>query len=300
MNEIITINNIEKMIYEIRGVQVMLDSDLAKLYQCTNGTKDINKAVKRNIERFPIDFYFQLTKEEYDNLKFQIGTSSLNNYGGVRKLPYVFTEQGVAMLATVLRTSISVNVSVAIMRTFVSMRKYISNNLVEQKYINNQVMKNVELIEKNTKDIKLLQELFDKFNSNDITNNCIFFNGSYYDAYSKILDILKEAKEEIIIIDNYADKELLDIIRGIKTKVIVITKPNNLLKSKDIEKYNKQYHNLTIKYDNTFHDRYFILDNKILYHCGASINGIGYKTFSITRVSDIDIIDILLKKLRGV
>ena len=113
---------IENLIYEIRGKQVILDSDLAKLYKCTNGTKDINKAVNRNIERFPSNFYFQLTKNEYKNLKFQFGTSSLNTHGGVRKLPYVFTEQGVAMLASVLKTSVASKVSIKIMRTFVLMK----------------------------------------------------------------------------------------------------------------------------------------------------------------------------------
>ncbi len=135
MNNIILKENIkiEDMIYEIRGKQVMLDSDLAKLYECANGTKDINKAVNRNIERFPNDFYFQLTYEEYKNLKFQTGTSNLKTHGGVRKLPYVFTEQGVAMLASVLRTSIASKISIKIMRAFVLMRKYIFSGLIEQK-----------------------------------------------------------------------------------------------------------------------------------------------------------------------
>ena len=132
---------IENLIYEIRGKQVMLDSDLAKLYQCTNGTKDINKAVKRNIEKFPNDFYFQLTEKEYKGLKFHFGTSSWNNYGGVRKLPYVFTQEGIVMLATILKTPIAAKVSIRIMRAFIFMRKYISTNLIEQKYINNLVIK---------------------------------------------------------------------------------------------------------------------------------------------------------------
>ena len=164
---------IENLIYEVRGKQVMIDSDLAKLYECKNGTKTINLAVRRHLDRFPNDFYFQLTKEEYynilrfqsealekeeyNNLKFQVETSRLqNNHGGVRKMPYVFTEQGVAMLATILRTSVASKMSVAIMRAFVVMRRYISTNLIEQKYINNQVMKNTE-------DIKLLQASFEKF-----------------------------------------------------------------------------------------------------------------------------------------
>ena len=143
MNEIIIDDRkIEDMIYEIRGKQVMLDSDLAKLYQCKNGTKTINLAVKRNINRFPNDFYFQLNKDEYLILKFHFETSKLNGYGGVRKNPYVFTEQGIAMLATVLKTEVASDVSIKIMRTFVEMRKYINSSLIEQKYINEMILKN--------------------------------------------------------------------------------------------------------------------------------------------------------------
>lgn len=132
--------NIENLIYEVRGKQVMLDSDLARLYGCVNGTKTINQAVKRNVDRFPDDFYFQLTKNEFFNLKSQFGTSSWNDYGGIRKLPYVFTEQGVAMLATIIKTKVATEMSITIMRAFVAMRKYISSNLIEQKYINNMVL----------------------------------------------------------------------------------------------------------------------------------------------------------------
>ena len=194
MNELITKENIENLIYEIRGVQVMLDSDLARLYKCTNGTKDINKAVKRNIERFPNDFYFQLTKEEYEYLKFQIGTSSSNNnYGGVRKLPYVFTEQGVAMLASVLHTNIAQKMSVAIMRAFVKMRHYLNDNEYR--------LTNVETkIIEHDNSIKLLQESFDKLEELKEINE-IYFDGKIYDAYSKIIDIFKETKNELIIID---------------------------------------------------------------------------------------------------
>ena len=188
MNEIIVKDEvkIEDLIYEVRGVQVMFDSDLAKLYECKNGTKSINLAVNRNLDRFPEDFYFQLKEEEYNNLKFQIETSSSkNNYGGVRKLPYVFTEQGVAMLATVLRTEVASKMSVAIMRAFVVMRKYISSNLIQQKYINNQVLKNTE-------EIKILQESFQKFEEKKKVNE-IYFNGQIFDAYSKIQEIFKSA-----------------------------------------------------------------------------------------------------------
>ena len=289
MNKIIVKENvnIENMIYEIRGKQVMLDSDLAKLYGCANGTKTINLAVKRHINRFPERFMFQINKEEYNNLRFQIETTNLNNMS--RTLPYVFTEQGVAMLATILRTEVAEEVSIRIMDAFVAMRKYISSNLIEQKYINNQVMKNTE-------DIKLLQESFKTFEKKKKVNE-IYFNGQIYDAYSKIIDIMNETKKELIIIDNYADKNVLDMIRKIKVKVILITKKNNLLTKLDIEKYNKEYHNLKIKYNDTFHDRYIIIDKSIVYHLGASINHAGSKTFSINTLTDEFVIENLLKKI---
>ena len=284
--------NIENLIYEVRGVQVMLDSDLAMLYECANGTKTINQAVKRNIDRFPKDFYFQLTKNEFLNLKSQFGTSSWNDYGGVRKLPYVFTEQGVAMLATVLKTSVASKMSVAIMRAFVAMRRYISSNLIEQKYINELVLEDYEKIE-------ILENSFQKFEEKRKINE-IYFDGQIYDAYSKIQDIFKETKNELIIIDGYADNTLLDIIKRLDINVAIITKYNNLLTKQDIMKYNKQYHNLKVIYDNSFHDRYFILDNKIIYHCGSSINRIGYKTFSITLIGDNEVCIALLNKVNKI
>lgn len=278
---------IEDLIYEIRGHQVMLDSDLAKLYKCTNGTKDVNKSVNRNIERFPKDFYFQLTKEEYDNLKFQNGTSKFNNHGGVRKLPYVFTEQGVAMLASVLKTNVASLVSVDIMRAFIVMKKYISKTLLDQTYIN-------DLVLKDSKRIDLLEKTLSKFKEK---SNHLFFEGQIFDAYSKINEIFSNAKKELMIIDAYADYTILDIIKRLNIKVIIITKKDNLLSKQDILKYNKQYNNLKVIYNNNFHDRYFILDNSTVYHCGTSINRIGYKTFSITLISDNEVCDMLMSRI---
>ena len=278
---------VENLIYEIRGVQVMLDSDLARLYECANGTKTINLAVKRNIERFPEDFYFQLTKNEYDNLKFQFETSRLSSHGGVRKLPYVFTEQGVAMLASVLRTSVASSVSIDIMRAFVVMKKYVSKTLLEQTYINNLVLKD-------SKRIDLLEETLSKFKEK---SNHLFFNGQIFDAYSKIKEIFSRAKANLIIVDGYADITTLDMIKKLNVDVIVITKQNELLTNMDIKKYNNQYHNLTIKYSNTFHDRYFIIDNNEIYHCGASINYAGARTFSINILEDKEVCDALKNKV---
>lgn len=311
MNDIIVkekeVEKVENLIYEVRGVQVMLDSDLARLYECTNGTKTINQAVNRHLDRFPEDFYFQLTKEEYDNLKSQVGTSSLNecakegyddlkfqnetsrlsSHGGVRKLPYVFTEQGVAMLASVLRTGVASSVSIDIMRAFVIMKKYISKTLLEQTYINNLVLKD-------SKRIDLLEEILSKFKEK---SNHLFFEGQIYDAYSKIKEIFRDAKKDLIIIDAYADITILDIIKKLSVNVIVITKQNGLLTNMDIKKYNNQYHNLTIKYSDSFHDRYFIIDNNEVYHCGASINHAGTRTFSINILEEKEVCDALKNKI---
>ena len=281
---------IENLIYEVRGKQVMIDSDLAKLYECKNGTKTINLAVRRHLDRFPNDFYFQLTKEEYYNiLRFQSETLELEQGKYSKYLPYVFTEQGVAMLATILRTSVASKMSVAIMQAFVVMRKYISTNLIEQKYINNQVMKNTE-------DIKLLQASFQKFEEKTEVNT-IFFDGQIFDAYSKIQDILKKANKKLIIVDSYADNTLLDIVKRLNVEAVIITKKNNLLTKQDLFKYNKQYHNLKVYFSNIFHDRYFVIDDEIVYHCGTSINRIGYRTFSINLVSDADVANMLIDKV---
>ena len=292
MNDVIVKDEvvIENLIYEIRGVQVILDSDLARLYECVNGTKDINKAVKRNIERFPENFMFQLTDEEYDNLRFQIGTSKVR--GGRRYNPYVFTEQGVAMLSSVLHSDVAIKMSIQIINAFVIMRKYISNNLIEQRYINNLVLEH-------DSEIKLLKESFGKIEEKRKINE-IYFNGQIYDAYSKIQDIFKTAKKRLIIIDAYTDNTLLDIIKRLNIDVIIITKKDNLLTHQDITKYNKQYHNLKVIYNNTFHDRYFIIDKTQVYHCGTSINRIGYKTFSINLISDEDVYNSLINKVNKI
>lgn len=288
MNELTVKENIkiEDMIYEIRGKQVMLDSDLARLYETE--TKRINEAIKRNIERFPERFCFRITEEEYNFLKSQFATSK----GGSRKGHTVFTEQGVAMLATVLKTKVAIKVSIQIMDAFVTMRKYISSNLFDQNYISNM------LLEHEYK-IKLLQDSFQKIEEKKKVNE-IYFNGQIYDAYSKIQEICKNANKSLVIIDAYADNTILDIIKRLKIEVAIITKPNNLLTSQDIEKYNKQYNNLTVMFNNTFHDRYFILDDEIVYHCGASINRIGYKTFSITLIGDKNVKNTLINKIRKI
>ena len=265
----------------------MLDSVLTWLYHVQ--TKRINEAVKNNLDKFPERFSFLLTNVEMMNLRSRFSTSSVSSHGGRRYAMRVFTEQGVAMLATILKTDVATKVSIAIMDAFVAMRKYISSNLLEQKYINNMVLEH-------DSQIKLLQSTFNKLEEKKKVNE-IYFDGQIYDAYSKIQDIFKEAKKDLIIIDGYADNTILDIIKRLKINVIIVTKPNNLLTKQDILKYNKHYHNLKTIYDNSFHDRYFILDSKIVYHCGVSINRIGYKTFSITLIGDSEVCMSLLNKV---
>jgi hypothetical protein len=202
----------------------MLSKDVARLYNVE--TKALNQAIKRNLKRFPSTFCFQLTSEEYENLRSQFVTSSENNnYGGVRYLPYVLTEQGIIMLSGLLKSDIAVKVNIQIINAFVKIRKYISNNLIENNYYKN-------LIIKHDNEIKVLQESFEKLEEKQEINH-IFFDGQIYDAYSLLMDILGMAKSEIIIIDNYAGKELLDIIKDIKVRIIIVSSNiNDILKKK--------------------------------------------------------------------
>ena len=286
MNEIIEKENIviENMIYEIRGKQVMLDSDLARLYG--TDTKRINEAVKRNLEKFPERFSWKLTKEETKHFLVAICDQKIETRGGRYANPRVFTEQGVAMLATVLKTKIATQVTIQIMDAFVEMRKYINNNLLEQKYINKLVLKDHERID-------LLEQTFNKLEEKTKCNS-LFFEGQIYDAYSLLMDILNESNKEIIIIDNYAGKELLDILKNINKKIIIVSKNiDETLK----KKYESQYSNITFINNNSFHDRFIIIDKQILFHCGSSFKDLGKKCFAINKIEDINILNNLIKEI---
>ena len=286
MNKIVVSDNIkiENMIYEIRGKNVMLDSDLAMLFGYE--TKQLNRQVLRNINRFPENYCFQITDTEYISLRCQNGTLK-NGRGEHRKyLPYVFTEYGITMLAGILKSELAIKMSLRIVDIFITMKNYINTSLIEQKYFN-------ELTIKNTEDIKLLQESFDKLNTKE-SNNHIFYEGQIYDSYSLLIDILSRAKKEIIIIDNYAGKKLFDIIKNINVNVKIYTENiDNISK----EKYEKQYNNLEIINTNIFHDRFIIIDNKVLYHSGASFKDLGKKCFAITKMEDNNILKELLNKI---
>ena len=286
MNNIVVSDNIkiENMIYEIRGKKVMLDSDLAKLYNVE--TKRINEAVKNNIEKFPERYCFKLSDNESDNLLVEIFDQKIEKRGGKYKNPRVFTEQGVYMLATILKSKEATKITIAIMDEFVVMKKIINTLLIEQKYINKLVLEH---------DSKI-NLILDKLTSKE-SNNHIFYEGQIYDAYSLLIDILSKAKKEIIIIDNYAGKKLFDIIRNINVKVKIYTENiDNISK----EKYEKQYSNIEIINTNIFHDRFIIIDNKVLYHSGASFKDLGKKCFAITKIVDNNILEELLDKLKNV
>ncbi len=274
--------NIKDMIYEVNGVEVMLDSDLAKLYNVE--TKRINEAVYRNQQKFPKRISWITSDSEVDILWSQNATANISTKSRVN--PRVFTEQGVYMLATVLKSKEAVQVSIRIMDTFVKMRHYINYN---KEYLPYKFLLLEDKVDKNTKRI---DELFDKFNPREIIKRCIFFEHDIYDAYSVIMDIFKNARREIIIIDNYAGKELLDIVKKINKKIIIVSKNiDEVLK----KKYESQYNNVTFINCDSFHDRFIILDRYRLYSCGASFKDMGKKCFAINEFDDVEYLDKILK-----
>ena len=280
MNEITETEKIENMIYEISGKQVMLDSDLARLYGCKSGTKEVNQAVKRNLNKFPERYMFKLSKEEYFNLKSQFVILETEGQGKYSKyLPYAFTEQGVAMLATILHTSVADIVSMKIIDAFVYMRKYLTYSNKDTIILNHEER------------ILKLEESFDKLSAKQ---NSIIYEGCIYDSYSLLLDILNEAHEEIIIVDNYANKELFDILKNINKKIYVISKNlDNIL----INKYSKQYSNVTFINNDLFHDRYIILDRKTVYVSGMSLKDLGKKYSYMYKMNERIFINDLVSRI---
>ncbi len=277
--------DISEMIYEINGKEVMLDSDLAKLYHVE--TKRINEAVKNNPLKFPARFSWSLTIDETQKISWsKISTLNIKRGLNVKYGARVFTEQGVYMLATILKSDVATEVSIKIMDTFVKMRHFINYNmeLLPRKY-----MLLEEKVDNNTKRI---DELFDKFSPKDITYNSIFFENNIYDAYSVIMDIFNSAKKEIIIIDNYAGKGLLDMLRNIDKKIIIVSKNiDEVLK----KKYENQYSNVTFINNDSFHDRFIIIDRVKLFYVGSSLKDIGKKCFGIYENKDTLYLDRIIK-----
>ncbi|SFI41205.1 ORF6N domain-containing protein [Treponema bryantii] len=292
---------IEKKIFVIRGVQVMIDRDIAELYGVE--TKVLNQAVKRNIQRFPQEFMFQLSREEIDSVKSQFVTSRNNIFsgqeGGTRKLPYVFTEQGCAMLSAVLKSDTAVQVSIQIMKAFVSMRHFVQSNseiFAELKSIrHHQIETDIHLNESDKK-IDQLFTLMDKYNVKDTQG--IFFQGQIFDAYAKFESFIQAAKKEIVLIDGYVDLSVLQRLakRQKGVNVTIYTDPKTKLTAQDIQNFNVQYPKLTLNYTTKMHDRFMIIDNKILYHIGASLKDLGKKCFAF-EILDASIIPAILQNL---
>lgn len=281
----LTIEDIKSLIYTIRGKQVMLDSDVANIYHCE--TKYVNRVVKRNIERFPEEFCFQLNENEFESLRCQFVTLNENGRGQHRKyLPYVFTEQGIAMLSALLKSDIAVSVSVNIMKAFIEMRKFLM--------INGQVFERLTSVEhKLLEHDKKFDEVFNQLQLEENIKQRIFFDGQIYDAYSIIVDIIKKANSKILIIDNYIDDSVLKMLAKKKknVEVVILTSDKSNIENLDVKKFNKEYPILKVSKTNKFHDRFIIIDNKEMYHLGASIKDLGKKCFGINRIEDVEIIE---------
>ena len=272
---------IRNLIYTIRDKQVMLDSDLARIYKVE--TKNLNKAVKRNINRFPVSFCFQLTEEEVENLRFQIGTSN-SGRGGRRYLPYVFTEQGIAMLSAVLHSDMAVKVSIEIMNAFVEMRKMLTSNASLFHRLDNIELKQLQADQK-------FEEIFKALESDKLhVEKGIFYNGQIFDAYTFVSDIIRSAKSSIILLDNYVDDTVLTLLgkRNTNVTATIYTKRISNQLRLDLQRYNSQYPPIEVKIFTDAHDRFLIIDQTELYHIGASLKDLGKKWFAFSRM-DIEV-----------
>ena len=282
-------NQLQNLIYTIRGKQVMIDTDLAELYQVQ--TKRLNEQVKRNVARFPVEFCFQLNDAEKAELvancdRFEMLKHSSSN-------PYVFTEQGIAMLSAVLRSDIAVKVSIKIMNTFVEMRRFLLSNVALFERLDRLELKQLETDQK-------FEKVFNYIASQTEVKQNIFYDGQIYDAFSFIVDLIKKAKTKLTLIDNYVDTNTLNMLCKKNTRVdaLIITAGKGSLTTKDITKFNAQYPKLSVKIMNDFHDRFLIIDDKEVYHIGASIKDAGKKSFGITKIEDNDLIQSLINKVK--
>lgn len=271
--------NIENKILVIRGQQVMLDRDLAELYGVE--TRVLNQAVKRNIERFPEDFMFMLETFEKNELITNCDRFNTMKHSSV--LPYAFTEQGVAMLSSVLKSKEAAGVNIKIMRAFVQMRHFMQSNVrlfAEIDSIKKHLLDSDIHHREHDKQIAELFSLMDKYNVNDTQG--IFFQGQIFDAYAKFESFLQAAAKEIILIDNYVDLSVLQRLTKKQpgVNVTIYTKNNTPLTAQDVQTFNAQYPTLTLRQTTTMHDRFLIIDNTTLYHIGASLKDLGKKCFA--------------------
>ena len=289
---------IRDMIYTVRGQQVMLDSDLAELYEVETGA--LNRAAKRNEDRFPEDFRFRLTDDEYENLRCQIGISSddLREFasGGRRYMPYVYTEQGVAMLSGVLRSKVAVNTSVRIMRAFVEMRHFIADNAHMFEQIRS-IDHRLDSLERSTD--KRFERVFDYMETHEAPSQKVFSEEQVYDAFELLVTLVQRAKREILLIDGYVDTGTLNILakKAPDVSVTVWTHPRTSLTARDVATFNAQYPTLKVKHTTAFHDRFLILDGAEGYLIGASLKDAGKKSFAIAKLEDSNIIESVVAAL---
>ena len=291
-----SVPDIRNMIYTVRNQQVMLDNDLAKLYQVE--TKRLNEAVKRNIARFPEEFRFQLNEEETEFLRSQFATLNENDGRGKHRkyLPYVFTEQGIAMLSAVLRSDTAIQTSIVIMKSFVEMRHFMADNSILFERISAIELKQLTY-QKQTD--KKLEQVFEFISEREESNQKVFFDGQIYDAFSLLVSLIQKAEKEITLIDGYLDIGTLNLLAKKNTgvSVTVYTHQNTKLTDIDLINFNSQYPDLLVKYTNAFHDRFLILDREIAYHIGASLKDAGKKAFEVTLINDKKITEDILQRL---
>ena len=296
------VNDFGNRIYTIRGKQVMLDYELAALYGYE--VRALNQQVKRNIERFPDDFMFQLTKEEVEGVKSQFVISPFSNFyagqeGGRRKPPCAFTEQGIYMLATVLKGKVAEQQSIFIMRAFREMRQFISNNALLFEKISHIELKQLEY-QKSTNE--KLEKVFQYIEDQTESKQKIFFDGQIYDAFSFITSIVQKAQNEIILIDGYVDVGTLNILakKNATVDVKIYTYASASITNNDIVNFNAQYPTLTVEKTQIFHDRFIILDGKTVYHIGASLKDAGKKCFAISLLEDTENAMNLINRLNSI
>ncbi len=275
---------IEEMIVTVRNVHVIIDRDLAKLYQVN--ISQMNRQIKRNIDRFPDDFMFQLTKAEYDGLKCQNGIS--NSRGGDRALPYAFTEQGVSMLSGILRSDIAIQVNIRIIRAFVSMRKFIATNA--------SIFQRLEQVEyRQIESEYRINELFEKLENKTLQNSQgIFFDGQMFDAYVFAADLIRSAGKSVVLIDNYVDETVLTMLdkREKEVEAVIYTKEIGRKFSLDLKKHNEQYRPVEVRTFTKAHDRFLLIDEKV-YHLGASLKDLGRKWFAFSLMTEWTAQDII-------
>ena len=297
---VIDTSTVQNLIYTIRNQQVMLDFDLAVLYGYE--LRSMNQQVKRNIARFPDDFMFQLSREEVETVKSQIVISRKDSFfsgqdGGRRTLPFAFTEQGIYMLATVLKGNLAEQQSIKIMRAFREMRHFITNNRVLFQRISSVELQQLEF----QKEASLkFDEIFTYISNHEESSQKLFFEGQIYDAFSLLASLISKAKKNIILIDGYVDTNTLDLLSKKKKNVSVTIYTfirGNKITTSEIQKFNTQYPEIDIKINESFHDRFLIIDNKICYHIGASLKDAGKKSFALTLLEDFQMVKDILNRL---